>query len=61
MNIYGIGIDIVKISRFSKLIKKKSYLMFCGIGNPHEFSTTGLIKDKNGDSTILVIQASRTP
>ena len=26
MNIYGIGIDIVKISRFSKLIKKKSYL-----------------------------------
>ena len=26
MNIYGIGIDIVKISRLSKLIKKKDYL-----------------------------------
>ena len=26
MNIYGIGIDIVKISRLEKLLKKKDYL-----------------------------------
>ena len=26
MNIYGIGIDIVKISRLVKLFKKKDYL-----------------------------------
>ena len=32
-------------SKSKKISKKKSYLMFCGIGNPHEFKKTLLINN----------------
>ena len=32
-------------SKSKKISKKKSYLMFCGIGNPHEFKKTLLVNN----------------